>query len=251
MDAAKAALLQQPAEAEGAYSGLLEGLRRSPKHLPCSYLYDAAGSQLYERITELEEYYPFRTEQMMLRQHAMDIASYITPGRQTAALSKLAHGSAMHDSATAACYLQHCHPDGFPCTVSCPPCGNGSVHSHRSGPTRASHQQLSELLRRSIAGSVVVELGCGTAQKTGILLNELLARDGSDQVQCAQCTRAQRLLNAAALLRITSTHARCRRSAGGQLCISTVKPRKLGYGRTRDLPLQGGPCWTAMWIVWF
>jgi len=27
----------------------------------------------------------------------------------------------------------------------------------------------------------VVELGCGSAQKTGILLNELLARDGSEQ----------------------------------------------------------------------
>lgn len=32
------------------------------------------------------------------------------------------------------------------------------------------------------AGSVVVELGCGSAQKTSILLNELLARDGPEQV---------------------------------------------------------------------
>lgn len=65
--------------AEGAYSGLLDALRRSPKQLPCSYLYDAAGSELYERITELEEYYPFRTEQAMLRQHAREIVSYIAP----------------------------------------------------------------------------------------------------------------------------------------------------------------------------
>ena len=65
---------------DGAYSGLLEALRRSPKQLPCSYLYDAAGSELYERITELDEYYPFRTEQAMLRQHAREIVSYIAPG---------------------------------------------------------------------------------------------------------------------------------------------------------------------------
>ena len=45
-----------------------------------SYLYDAAGSELYERITELEEYYPFRTEQALLRQHVHDICSYILPG---------------------------------------------------------------------------------------------------------------------------------------------------------------------------
>ena len=68
------------AHTDGSYSGLLEGLRRTPKSLPCSYLYDSVGSELYERITELEEYYPFRTEQAMLREHAKDIVSYIAPG---------------------------------------------------------------------------------------------------------------------------------------------------------------------------
>ncbi len=77
--AAEAPPAQKPA-AEGAYSGLLDGLRLSPKQLPCSYLYDAAGSELYERITELEEYYPFRTEAAMLKEHAKDIISYIAPG---------------------------------------------------------------------------------------------------------------------------------------------------------------------------
>ena len=65
--AAGAATGSTASSVDGAYSGLLEALRRSPKQLPCSYLYDAAGSELYERITELEEYYPFRTEQAMLR----------------------------------------------------------------------------------------------------------------------------------------------------------------------------------------
>jgi Histidine-specific methyltransferase, SAM-dependent len=78
--AAGAATGSKTPAVDGAYSGLLEALRRSPKQLPCSYLYDAAGSELYERITELEEYYPFRTEQAMLRQHAREIVSYIAPG---------------------------------------------------------------------------------------------------------------------------------------------------------------------------
>lgn len=43
--AAEAPAAEAPA-VEGAYSGLLDSLRRSPKQLPCSYLYDAAGSEL-------------------------------------------------------------------------------------------------------------------------------------------------------------------------------------------------------------
>ena len=81
--AAGAATDSKSPAVDGAYSGLLDALRRSPKQLPCSYLYDAAGSELYERITELDEYYPFRTEQAMLRQHAREIVSYIAPGPST------------------------------------------------------------------------------------------------------------------------------------------------------------------------
>ena len=40
----------------------VEGLRRSPKSLPCKYFYDALGARLFEAITELPEYYPTRTE---------------------------------------------------------------------------------------------------------------------------------------------------------------------------------------------
>ena len=39
-----------------------EGLRRSPKSLPCKYFYDDLGARLFEAITELSEYYPTRTE---------------------------------------------------------------------------------------------------------------------------------------------------------------------------------------------
>src|SRR5215470_8923302 len=42
------------------------GLTGRPKSLPPKYFYDRAGSLLFERITELPEYYPTRTESALL-----------------------------------------------------------------------------------------------------------------------------------------------------------------------------------------
>ncbi|MGC1792350.1 MAG: L-histidine N(alpha)-methyltransferase, partial [Pseudolabrys sp.] len=69
---------------------VLEGLRATPKHVPAKYFYDAAGSQLFERITELPEYYPTRCEISILRSHGADIAKLIPPG---AALVEFGSGS--------------------------------------------------------------------------------------------------------------------------------------------------------------
>ena len=41
---------------------VLDGLSQAQKQIPCKWLYDARGSRLFERICELEEYYPTRTE---------------------------------------------------------------------------------------------------------------------------------------------------------------------------------------------
>lgn len=49
------------------------GLTGRPKRLPPYLFYDEDGSALYERITELPEYYPTRTERAILRQHADEI----------------------------------------------------------------------------------------------------------------------------------------------------------------------------------
>ncbi|MEL6862454.1 MAG: L-histidine N(alpha)-methyltransferase [Pseudomonadota bacterium] len=54
---------------------VLNGLKQSQKSLPCQYFYDEAGSQLFEQITELPEYYPTRTETAILRAHAKAIAA--------------------------------------------------------------------------------------------------------------------------------------------------------------------------------
>jgi L-histidine N-alpha-methyltransferase len=50
------------------------GLTGTPKTLPPKYFYDARGSELFEQITRLPEYYPTRTERLILQTHADDIA---------------------------------------------------------------------------------------------------------------------------------------------------------------------------------
>ncbi|MET7683161.1 L-histidine N(alpha)-methyltransferase [Streptomyces sp. NPDC005423] len=51
------------------------GLSRTPKSLPPKWFYDAHGSELFERITELPEYYPTRAEREILLDRAADIAA--------------------------------------------------------------------------------------------------------------------------------------------------------------------------------
>ncbi len=58
---------------------ILAGLSAKPKRLPPKYFYDAAGSALFERITQLPEYYPTRCELALLRDNAPAIASLFPP----------------------------------------------------------------------------------------------------------------------------------------------------------------------------
>ncbi|WP_460606284.1 L-histidine N(alpha)-methyltransferase [Jatrophihabitans fulvus] len=51
------------------------GLTATPKTLPPKYFYDAHGSDLFDRITRLPEYYPFRAERTILELHAGEIAA--------------------------------------------------------------------------------------------------------------------------------------------------------------------------------
>lgn len=51
------------------------GLAQSPKTLPPKWFYDAKGSDLFDQITRLPEYYPTRTEASILQERAADIAA--------------------------------------------------------------------------------------------------------------------------------------------------------------------------------
>jgi dimethylhistidine N-methyltransferase len=73
-----------PAPAEAAAlnafgRSVVEGLAARPKTLESKYFYDARGSLLFDRITELDEYYPTRAETALLKAHAEDIAEFVGP----------------------------------------------------------------------------------------------------------------------------------------------------------------------------
>ena len=53
------------------------GLSGTPKRLPCKLFYDTVGSQLFEQITDLPEYYPTRTELSILEAHGRDMAALL------------------------------------------------------------------------------------------------------------------------------------------------------------------------------
>ncbi|MFF9583462.1 L-histidine N(alpha)-methyltransferase [Streptomyces achromogenes] len=54
---------------------VLSGLTATPKRLPPKWFYDARGSELFERITELPEYYPTRAEREILATRSGEIAA--------------------------------------------------------------------------------------------------------------------------------------------------------------------------------
>ena len=58
---------------------LAVALASRPRSISPKYFYDAQGSQLFDRICELPEYYPTRTELGILAQNAREIAAQIGP----------------------------------------------------------------------------------------------------------------------------------------------------------------------------
>jgi L-histidine N-alpha-methyltransferase len=59
---------------------VISGLSLHRKSLPCRWLYDERGSELFEQITQLEEYYPTRVETGILRSNAAEIAGFVGKG---------------------------------------------------------------------------------------------------------------------------------------------------------------------------
>ena len=71
---------EQDSDREAFRGAVLEGLSRTPRAIPARFLYDEAGSALFDAICELPEYYLTRTETEILKRHAADIASRAGPG---------------------------------------------------------------------------------------------------------------------------------------------------------------------------
>src|SRR5689334_6528465 len=95
--------------ASASFAGdVIAGLTATPKRLPPKYFYDRAGSELFERITQLPEYYPTRCEMGILTERAGDIAKLIPAG---AALIEFGSGSStktrivLHEAKSLAAYV--------------------------------------------------------------------------------------------------------------------------------------------------
>ena len=80
------------AEADDFATAVIDGLSRPQKTLPCRFFYDARGSELFEAITRLPEYYPTRTETAILKAHAAEMAEAVPGG---GVLVELGSGSSL------------------------------------------------------------------------------------------------------------------------------------------------------------
>ena len=64
-------------EVDNFLEDTLQGLSRPQKEIPAKYFYDQRGSELFDQICDLAEYYPTRTEIGLLHEHAAEMAALI------------------------------------------------------------------------------------------------------------------------------------------------------------------------------
>jgi L-histidine N-alpha-methyltransferase len=89
---------------------VLDGLTKPFKELPPKHFYDTRGAELFDRICELPEYYPTRTERAILQSHAEQIAvatgasELVELGSGTAAKTRVLL-DALHSAGTLARYI--------------------------------------------------------------------------------------------------------------------------------------------------
>lgn len=72
-------LLDFAPETDSFLDEALDGLQQPQKRLPSKFFYDARGSQLFDAITALIEYYPTRTELRIMERYAGEMAEHIGP----------------------------------------------------------------------------------------------------------------------------------------------------------------------------
>ena len=64
-------------EQKKMYDEIIDGLQERPRTLPCKYFYDEKGSQLFDRICELDAYYPTRTEMEIMEQNIDEMVNLL------------------------------------------------------------------------------------------------------------------------------------------------------------------------------
>jgi dimethylhistidine N-methyltransferase len=78
-DTSELDLLDLHTETSTLAEDAVAGLTALPKKLPCKYFYDKRGSELFDRICELDEYYLTRTELAIMNAHVADMARAVGP----------------------------------------------------------------------------------------------------------------------------------------------------------------------------
>ncbi|QGJ69792.1 Histidine-specific methyltransferase EgtD [Planctomycetales bacterium 10988] len=73
-------LLAPASSANSFLMDVLTGMSQPQKQIPCKYLYDQRGSQLFDQICELDEYYLTRTEVSIMKKKAGEMATACGPG---------------------------------------------------------------------------------------------------------------------------------------------------------------------------
>lgn len=73
-------LLDHQPATETFLEDVLAGLKDHPRNLPCKYFYDERGSQLFDEICDLDEYYLTRTELGIMSRYASEMAEQIGTG---------------------------------------------------------------------------------------------------------------------------------------------------------------------------
>jgi len=130
------------AEVESAFQrDVLNGLGTKPRAIAARWLYDRRGSELFEAITALPEYYPTRTERSILSRAISEIAALIGPKR---AVVEFGSGA----SAKTPILLSEVSPAAYvPIDMTLNP---GSVSVRRTTSTTKSRKAaLSSRVRRS------------------------------------------------------------------------------------------------------
>jgi dimethylhistidine N-methyltransferase len=72
---------QMPLADPAFRADVLAGLERRPRAIPARWFYDRRGSELFEAITDLPEYYPTRTETAILKSMCPELVAHVGKGR--------------------------------------------------------------------------------------------------------------------------------------------------------------------------
>lgn len=79
-DVSSALISADKRQAEDQFlADVLQGLAQTQKSIPSKYFYDEKGSQLFDQICDLDEYYPTRTEIHIMQQHIGEIVDILGP----------------------------------------------------------------------------------------------------------------------------------------------------------------------------